>query len=80
MSRTGHRKWRTVRAFVLRRDAYRCAWCGGIADTADHVVAYVDGGTDDPGNLVAACTPCNLGRGRRARPPHTTAAPPSRAW
>jgi 5-methylcytosine-specific restriction endonuclease McrA len=61
----GHH-WRRLRLAVLRRDGYRCHWCGGRAATVDHIVARVEGGARyDPRNLVASCTRCNLERGGR---------------
>lgn len=48
---------------VLNRDAWTCVYCGkhleGSDATADHIVALVNGGTDDAFNLVAACRTCN---------------------
>jgi 5-methylcytosine-specific restriction endonuclease McrA len=53
------RKWRETRLRILRRDAYRCHYCGQAANTVDHVIPKAKGGTDDPSNLVAACARCN---------------------
>lgn len=51
---------------VLRRDNHACRYCGGVAPdvklTVDHVVPTALGGSDDPGNLVAACWDCNIGK------------------
>lgn len=44
---------------ILRRDRYRCGYCGGAARTVDHVFPRSRGGGDTYGNLVAACAPCN---------------------
>lgn len=44
---------------VLRRDAHRCAYCGGRATTIDHVLPKSRGGGMTWTNLVAACIPCN---------------------
>jgi 5-methylcytosine-specific restriction endonuclease McrA len=55
--------WRRVRLLVLERDGYRCRWCGGLADQADHLLPRSRGGSDDPANLVAACGHCNRRRG-----------------
>jgi len=45
---------------VLRRDGFRCAFCGRTgADTIDHVLPRSRGGRSDWLNLVAACGPCN---------------------
>jgi hypothetical protein len=56
---------------VLRRDGYRCRYCGATPDTGaqltvDHVTPVSLGGTNDPSNLVAACLDCNLGKGASA--------------
>jgi 5-methylcytosine-specific restriction protein A len=54
--------WRQLRLLVLDRDGYRCRWCGGPANSVDHITPKTEGGTDDPGNLAAACLPCNSRR------------------
>lgn len=36
-----------------------CAYCGARADTIDHVLPLVRGGTNYEGNLVPACRRCN---------------------
>lgn len=74
------RAWRRRRLIVLDRDGWRCRVRvddrgrivaeGGVecllpADTVDHVVPRARGGTDDPDNLRAACTPHNLTKGGR---------------
>jgi 5-methylcytosine-specific restriction endonuclease McrA len=50
---------------VLRRDRYVCAYCGGHADTVDHVLPRCRGGGDIWFNLVAACQCCNGLKGDR---------------
>jgi 5-methylcytosine-specific restriction endonuclease McrA len=58
--------WQRVRLVVLERDDHRCHWCGGPANTVDHVRPLVAGGARlDPTNLVAACVRCNSRRGAR---------------
>lgn len=51
---------------VLRRDNHTCRYCGATAPdvklTVDHVVPVALGGSNDPGNLVAACRDCNAGK------------------
>ena len=51
---------------VLRRCNFACHYCGLPAHVSalqvDHVVPRHYGGTDDPWNLVAACTECNGGK------------------
>lgn len=57
---------RQVRALV-RRDGWRCAYCPAELDvttvTVDHVIPRSRGGTNDLGNLVLACWPCNKSKG-----------------
>ncbi|HOQ54045.1 MAG TPA: HNH endonuclease [Micropruina sp.] len=52
---------------VLRRDGFRCAYCGRRAATRDHVVPRSQGGPSTWLNLVAACASCN-GRKRDRTP------------
>ena len=53
---------------VLRRDGFRCVYCGAKASESelhvDHVVPVIDGGSDQLSNLVTACIDCNLGKGK----------------
>lgn len=60
-------RWQRVRLFVLARDGGVCQVrgprCTLIATDCGHVVAYIDGGGDDPANLRAECAPCNRGAG-----------------
>lgn len=65
-SEEGHR--------ILERDRYRCQYCGldGMANfehslimSVDFIVPRARKGKKDPANLVAACRPCNLIKGRR---------------
>lgn len=48
---------------VLRRDEYRCAYCGKSAATIDHVLPRSRGGRDTWENLVACCLRCNNAKG-----------------
>ena len=51
---------------VLRRDRFRCQYCGSRDRlTVDHVLPKSRGGRDTWENLVAACTPCNNRKGSR---------------
>jgi 5-methylcytosine-specific restriction endonuclease McrA len=51
---------------VLRRDGFRCQYCGSRDSlTVDHVLPKSRGGADTWENLVAACTPCNNRKGSR---------------
>lgn len=55
-----------LRFEVLRRDNFRCTYCGATPDEAelhvDHVVPTALGGTDIPENLTTSCADCNLGK------------------
>ena len=48
-----------TRRTVLQRDAFRCAYCGSVADTVDHVQPRSRGGRHEWTNVVAACGRCN---------------------
>lgn len=52
-------RWVAARVRILRRDGYQCAYCGQPADTVDHIVPRVKGGSHDDSNLAAACRRCN---------------------
>jgi 5-methylcytosine-specific restriction endonuclease McrA len=56
---------RVTREGVLRRDRYTCVYCGGPADTVDHILPRCRGGDDTWFNLVAACPACNGLKGDR---------------
>lgn len=53
---------------ILKRDGFRCRYCGRRAPHVelhiDHVDAKANGGADANSNLVAACVDCNVGKGR----------------
>jgi 5-methylcytosine-specific restriction endonuclease McrA len=56
-----------LRFAVLRRDGFRCAYCGrGEAERVrlhiDHLVPVARGGRTVIDNLVTACQDCNLGK------------------
>lgn len=48
-----------TRRTILQRDAHRCAYCAGPADTVDHVHPRSRGGRHEWTNVVAACSRCN---------------------
>ena len=59
---------------ILERDRYRCQYCGldGLAQFENSLIMSVDfivprarKGKKDASNLVSACRPCNLVKGRR---------------
>ncbi|MDY7085580.1 MAG: HNH endonuclease [Actinomycetota bacterium] len=53
------------RAGVMARDRKRCAYCGRVASTIDHVLPRSRGGANSWLNTVAACYPCNQRKGDR---------------
>lgn len=77
---------RLDRRAVFARDGHRCQYCGGPAESIDHVIPRARGGQHVWENVVAACRPCNTRKGSslledtamvlRRRPQ----APPPRSW
>jgi 5-methylcytosine-specific restriction endonuclease McrA len=71
------------RDLVFARDAYRCVYCDGVFPAAelsvDHVQARVRGGDRSGGNLVTACTRCNVLKGHRRLSEFLTDDPVARA-
>ncbi len=56
-----------LRFAVLRRDGFRCAYCGrgeaeGVKLHLDHTVPVARGGRTELKNLVTACATCNIGK------------------
>ncbi|WP_420450458.1 HNH endonuclease [Ilumatobacter sp.] len=74
------------RRAVFARDEHRCQYCGGRADSIDHVVPRSRGGPHTWENVAAACRACNLSK--RDRTPEEAGmhlerpcrAPRSTAW
>jgi len=62
-SRVNTSQWKKLRQQILIRDDYKCHYCHLTANEIDHLTSYANGGTDDPDNLVATCTPCNRAKG-----------------
>ena len=54
-----------TRGALMRRDNYRCAYCGRRAETLDHVVPRSRGGAHAWENCVASCMRCNHSKGDR---------------
>jgi len=59
---------------VFKRDHFRCQYCGldghqsfenWLILTIDHVHPHARGGSRSMDNLVTACQPCNLIKGKR---------------
>ena len=48
-----------TRAALMLRDRGRCGYCGGHAETIDHVIPRSKGGPHTWENTVASCAPCN---------------------
>lgn len=63
----GRRTISLNRRNVLRRDGYRCQYCGSTQEqlTTDHIVPRSRHGEDSWENLVAACVKCNNRKGSR---------------
>jgi uncharacterized membrane protein len=55
-----------LRFEILRRDGFKCRYCGTVAAErelrVDHVIPEVLGGSTEPSNLATACEPCNGGK------------------
>lgn len=55
-----------LRDRVLRRDAFRCVYCGVVFPdellTLDHVQPRMRGGDRSAGNIVTACRECNAAK------------------
>lgn len=61
---------RKQRRAILAAHGGVCHYCGSLdAVHVDHIVPKFDGGTNDPGNLIAACLACNLFKRHRRLPP-----------
>lgn len=58
---------RKMRFEVLKRDGFRCTYCGASGDGVelhvDHELAEANGGKTEMSNLRTACRDCNLGKG-----------------
>ena len=54
------RRWRKLRAHVIRRDGGRCQRCGSSTRLeVHHIIPAVAGGQDTPANLRAMCEACH---------------------
>ena len=45
---------------IFIRDFYTCQYCGGIAESVDHIIPKSKGGEHIWSNVVACCKKCNL--------------------
>lgn len=58
---------------VLMAYGHRCQYCGGVADSVDHIVANFWNTDDHPSNLTAACRRCNSKKGEKRLSPEIEA-------
>jgi 5-methylcytosine-specific restriction endonuclease McrA len=60
---------KAIRVDVLRRDNYRCVFCGVSAKKVelqiDHIIPFSQGGRNTIDNLQTLCSACNLGKSNR---------------
>jgi 5-methylcytosine-specific restriction endonuclease McrA len=54
-----------TRRAVFGRDGHSCQYCGGPAESLDHVTPRSRGGGHTWENVVACCRPCNVRKGDR---------------
>lgn len=80
------RKVSLSRRAIFARDRWRCAYCGGPAETIDHVMPRSRGGGHVWENVVAACARCNHKKGDKTpkemgwRLATTPTVPKGAAW
>jgi 5-methylcytosine-specific restriction endonuclease McrA len=53
---------------IFARDGHRCQYCGGAAESIDHVHPRSKGGEHTWENVVAACRACNVRKRDRLLP------------
>jgi 5-methylcytosine-specific restriction enzyme A len=63
-------EWVKARDAILKRDSHLCQPCLANgrptpATQVDHIVPKSNGGTDEPENLAAICTPCHSEKTQR---------------
>ncbi len=67
-----------VRIRVMKRDRFRCTYCGVPGTDAelevDHIIAVANGGSHHMSNLTTACRACNQKKGTGTLEPTTSAA------
>lgn len=54
-----------TRRAVFGRDGHSCQYCGGPAESIDHIQPRSRGGPHTWDNVVACCRPCNVRKGNR---------------
>jgi len=56
-----------TRNSIMKRDDYRCQYCGSLKDlTIDHVIPQSKGGDSSWTNMVTACISCNSKKGNKS--------------
>lgn len=54
------KRWVAAKKAVMRRDGYRCVYCGQYDNlTIDHIIPRSKGGTSHVTNLQTMCKRCN---------------------
>lgn len=49
--------------YIFKRDSGSCVYCNSKDDLCiDHLIPLIQGGDNEPDNLVLACKPCNSGK------------------
>ena len=57
---------RPTRSLVMKRDGYRCLYCGATENlTIDHIHPASRGGIDSWENLATCCGSCNVKKGNK---------------
>jgi 5-methylcytosine-specific restriction endonuclease McrA len=57
---------RPTRSLVMKRDGYKCLYCGCIENlTLDHIMPQSRGGNNEWTNLATCCGSCNVKKGNR---------------
>jgi len=67
--RKNRKKWELIRRSGSRWG--KCHYCGAQCAfselTLDHIVPVADGGSNSLDNLVLACRPCNVRKGKKSK-------------
>ncbi|KKN19268.1 hypothetical protein LCGC14_0947330 [marine sediment metagenome] len=54
-----------LRELILKRDEYRCIYCGAEANGIDHVIPIAEGGFHITANAVCCCRICNSQKSKK---------------